>query len=66
MYENMRITNAADAPALQENSWVPPLLAYVLIVWGSAWAYCTAMCGWGGVRRCETGWWPPRVFVECK
>lgn len=66
MYENMRITNAAEAPTLQENAWLPLLLAYVLLVWGSAWAYCQATCGWGRVRRCDTGWIPPRVFVECR
>lgn len=66
MYENMQIINAEEAPALEENAWGWPLLAYIIAVWGSAWAYCVSMCGYGRVRRCDTGWIPPRVFLECK
>lgn len=66
LYENMQITNADNAPALEENAWGGPLLAYIIAVYGSAWAYCSAMCGWGQVRRCDTGWFPPRVTAVCK
>lgn len=43
-----------DTDELNEAWWIP--LAVVLAYWGSAWAFCTAVC-WGRVRSCEVKWY---------
>lgn len=44
--------------AFEEND-VPVFVAaigWVLLVFGSAWAFCLASCGWGNIARCEAKW----------
>jgi hypothetical protein len=39
-------------------------LGWVLLIFGSAWAYCKAVCGWNGVKQCSTSWL--KVNAVCK
>ena len=58
--------SALDDVVFEENE-VPVFIAaigWVLLVFGSAWAYCKAVCGWRGVRSCETSWL--RVKAVCR
>lgn len=31
-------------------------IGWVMLVFGSAWAFCQASCGWGNVQECTTSW----------
>lgn len=33
-----------------------PLLGWVIAVYGSAWAFCQATCGWQKVKSCSASW----------
>ena len=37
---------------------------WVLLVFGGAWAYCKAVCGWSNVKSCSTSWL--KVTAVCK
>jgi len=39
-------------------------IGWVLLVFGSAWAYCQAVCGWMNVKSCQTSWLS--VTAVCK
>lgn len=39
-------------------------LGWVLLVFGGAWAFCLAVCGWGNIQSCETSWL--KVKATCK
>lgn len=55
-----------DELVFEENE-VPVFAAaigWVLLVFGSAYAWCQAMCGWQNVDSCETGWL--EVKAVCK
>lgn len=41
-------------------------IGWVIIVFGSAWAFCVANCGWNSsnVHSCEAGWF--QVKSVCK
>ncbi|HEV2069321.1 MAG TPA: hypothetical protein VGR26_05975 [Acidimicrobiales bacterium] len=65
MYE----TPSLDMPAsltLEENEawWVVPL--GVAALFGGAWGWCKAVCGWNNVRSCETNYWKLQVKAVCK
>lgn len=50
-----------------EENEVPVFVAaigWVLLVFGSAWAYCQATCGWMNVKECSTSWL--QVNAVCK
>ena len=56
-----------DETAMFEENEVPVFVAaigWVLLVFGSAWAYCQAMCGWMNVKECSTSWL--QVKAVCK
>ncbi|MBT2513388.1 hypothetical protein [Arthrobacter sp. ISL-30] len=45
-------------PAFVEND-APVFVAaigWVLMIFGSAWAFCLANCGWNNVAHCEARW----------
>ena len=31
-------------------------IGWVILVFGGAWAYCKAVCGWSNVKSCSTSW----------
>jgi hypothetical protein len=66
LYEAPALLDTGETPALQQNAWIGPLIWIVVICYGSAWAFCTAVCGWGHVSSCGTAWWPPHVSVTCR
>lgn len=39
-------------------------IGWVVLIFGGAWAYCKAVCGWRGVRECSTSWL--QVKAVCK
>lgn len=48
----------STGPSFEEND-VPVFVAaigWVLVVFGSAWAFCLANCGWNNISRCEAKW----------
>lgn len=48
---------AAPENLYQENEAVfVAAIGWVLLVFGSAWAWCQAMCGWMNVKECSTSW----------
>lgn len=56
----------AELTLFEENE-VPVFVAaigWVVLVFGGAWAYCQAMCGWMNVRSCDTSWL--KVKAVCK
>ena len=65
LYEAPALIDAEQAPMMEQNPWIGPLLAFVLVVYGSAWAFCMASCGgWRHVHSCGTGWFPPSSFRD--
>ncbi len=58
---------AASPDVVFEENEVPVFVAaagWVLLVFGSAWAYCKATCGWDNVQECQTSWL--EVKAVCK
>ena len=50
-----------DQVVVNEAFWAP--LAFVLAYWGSALAWCYAVC-WGRPKSCDVKWWGA-VRAEC-
>ncbi len=40
-------------------------IGVVIAIWGSAWGFCKATCGWNNVAECDTRWWGS-VKAVCK
>lgn len=49
---------------VEECGAIVETLAVVLILFGSAAAFCLAVCGWGKVKSCDVGWL--KVTAVCK
>jgi hypothetical protein len=50
-----------------EENEVPVIVAaagWVVLVFGGAWAFCKAVCGWNNVKSCSTSWLT--VTATCK
>ena len=60
------LVNLAGSPALDESeiAWLAAI-GWVLLVYGSAWGYCKAVCGWNGVSSCSQTWYG-QVKAVCK
>ncbi len=57
-YERPVLAAVDDESVYVEND-APVFVAaigWVLLVFGGAWAYCKAVCGWNNVRECSTSW----------
>lgn len=59
----LRIENLDEAPDMTENAVAP--LAWVLAIFGSAAAYCLAVC-FGKVKQCKVTAFPPTVDPICR
>ena len=65
---------AYESPVLQlahaqeidesEVAWFAAI-GWVLLMYGSAWAWCKAVCGWRGVQSCSQTWYG-QVKAVCK
>lgn len=65
MYESPQV-DGLDVSSLDENeAWFTIPLA-VAALFGGAWAWCKAVCGWNNVRSCETNYWKLQVKAVCK
>lgn len=56
-----------ESAAVIETNDVPVFVAaagWVALIFGSAFAYCKAMCGWNNVKSCSTSWL--QVKATCK
>ena len=58
--------NLAAAHELDESelAWFAAL-AWALLTYGSAWAFCRSVCGWNRVSSCSTNWFG-RVKAVCR
>lgn len=64
-YARPELSVVQDETVLTENDLVWfAAIGWVLLVFGSAWAYCKATCGWRGVQECSTSWL--QVKAVCK
>ena len=64
-HEAPQLTIHSDDTVLTENDAVfVAAIGWVVLVFGGAWAYCKAMCGWNGVQSCSTSWL--KVTAVCK
>lgn len=64
-YEAPQLAIYSNDNVLTENDAVfVAAIGWVVLVFGGAWAYCKAMCGWNGVKSCSTSWL--QVTAVCK
>jgi len=64
-YQPPTVTTRSDLELLENE--LPVFVAaigWVVLVFGSAFAYCKAMCGWNNVKECSAGWL--QVKAICK
>lgn len=60
------VLNMQESNSLEEaEAWFVVPLA-VVALFGGAWAWCKAVCGWNNVKSCETAYWKLQVKAVCK